>query len=91
MRERESNQPRKIRIRRLTESESLALMGFTEDDYNNMVKAGISPKEIYRIAGDSIVTTVLMSIFASIVTDEEDYHTKIVEDYVEKLKVEDHL
>ena len=80
-----------LSIRRLTETECMALMGFTKEDVENMVKAGISPRSIYRIAGDSIVTTVLMSIFAPLVNEEDDSHKQIVENYVEKIIEKDHL
>ena len=80
-----------LSIRRLTETECMALMGFTKEDVESIIKAGISPRSIYRIAGDSIVTTVLMSLFAPLVNEEDDSHEKIVKNYVETIIEKEHL
>lgn len=65
-----------LKIRKLTPCECLRLMGFTLDDYNNLINAGQSMSQIYHEAGDSIVVTVLMGIFG----------TMICRDYEEKQK-----
>lgn len=70
-----------LRIRKLTPLECLKLMGFTREDYNAMRKAGMSDAALYHVAGDSIVTTVLVSIFASLFNKN---HKEIIENYVEK-------
>ena len=51
------------RIRKLTPQEYFRLMGFTDEDWENCVKAGISDTQLYKQAGNSIVVDVLMAIF----------------------------
>lgn len=78
------------RIRSLTPKECIKLMGFEEKDYDALVKCGLSDSAIYHIAGDSIVTTVLCSLFSNLI-NENDTHGKIVENYVEKLSTCDNI
>lgn len=80
----------KYRIRKLTPLECIRLMGFEEKDYDALVKCGLSDSAIYHIAGDSIVTTVLCSLFSNLI-NENDTHGKIVENYVEKLSTCDNI
>ena len=61
----------------------MRLMGFTDEDYQAMRDIGMSDAAIYHMAGDSIVVTVLMSIFSTLMFDD-DRHTKIVKDYIKK-------
>ena len=72
-----------LRIRKLTPLETMRLMGFTDEDYQAMRDIGMSDAAIYHMAGDSIVVTVLMSIFSTLMFDD-DRHTKIVKDYIKK-------
>lgn len=72
------------KIRMLTPKECIKLMGFEEKDYNQLVKCGLSDNAIYHIAGDSIVTTVLVSIFSNLI-NENDTHKNIIENYVDSL------
>ena len=69
-------------IRKLTPNECWRLMGVKDADYNN-VAATQSDTSLYHLAGDSIVTTVLMAIFGELLGI--DYQTKITE-LVEELK-----
>lgn len=41
-------------------------MGYTVADYNNMIKAGISEKQISSLAGNSICVPVLEHIFTEL-------------------------
>lgn len=68
----------KMRIRKLTPCECLKLMGFDEEDYKAMRKADLSDTQIYHCAGDSIVVSVLMGIFGSLL-GVEDYEQRINE------------
>lgn len=52
--------------RLLTAKEHLLLMGYTVTDYNNMIKAGISEKQISSLAGNSICVPVLEHIFTEL-------------------------
>lgn len=45
-----------IMIRKLTETEAFILMGFTKDDVDKCKAMGVSKTQLYRCAGNSIVT-----------------------------------
>ena len=53
-------------FRTFTAKEKLRLMGFRDTDYQNMVKAGLTDKQISLLAGNSICVPVLEHIFESI-------------------------
>ena len=75
-----------LRIRKLTPAECLYLMGFDNNDYKAMRKIGMSDSAISHMAGDSIITTVLVSIFNNLITEELNKHEPIVRNYVSNLK-----
>ena len=54
------------RIRRLTPRECWRLMGFSDEDFNKAQAAGISNSQLYKQAGNSIVTNVLREIFKNL-------------------------
>lgn len=54
------------RIRKLTPKECWRLMGVKDEDFER-VAANQSNSSLYHLAGDSIITTVLMAIFSSMV------------------------
>jgi len=54
------------RIRRLTPKECWRLMGFSDEDFNKAQGAGISNSQLYKQAGNSIVTNVLREIFKNL-------------------------
>lgn len=62
----------------------MRLMGFQDDDYENMKEIGMSDSAIYHCAGDSIVVSVLMGIFSQMINGI-DNHKKPIEEYVEKI------
>lgn len=64
-----------LRIRRLTPFECGKLMGFDRSDFERMYDSGLSESALYHSAGDSIVTTVLMGLFGSLLGI--DYARKI--------------
>ena len=70
------------RIRKLTPLECLKLQGFNEEHYN-AIKDDFSSSAIYHVAGDSITTTVLMSVFGEMT--DLDYRS-IIQEYAETLK-----
>lgn len=74
---------KELRIRKLTPCECMKLMGFTESDYQAMKEIGMSDSAIYHCAGDSIITTCLVSLLSPFVNEEHE-HIRIVEDYVER-------
>lgn len=51
------------RIRKLTPKECWRLMGFSDEDFENARNAGVSNTQLYKQAGNSIVTDVLYHIF----------------------------
>lgn len=72
-----------LRIRKLTPKECLRLMGFDDKSYESMRSVGMTDSQIYHCAGDSIVVTVLMGIFGTLL-GVEDYERKI-KDYANEL------
>ena len=78
----------KLRIRKLTPKECIRLMGFTDEDYEAMREIGMTDSAIYHMVGDSIVVTVLISIFSQLMY-EDDRHKKVVNEYIKKGIIED--
>lgn len=60
--EENQNQSKNYRIRKITPREAWRLMGVKDEDYEKVAK-NQSNASLYHLAGDSIVTTVLMAIF----------------------------
>ena len=56
------------RYRKLTPKEYFRLMGFSDSDYELLAMNGISKTQIYKMAGNSIVVTVLEHLFKQIYT-----------------------
>lgn len=54
---------KRYRIRKLTENECFKLMGFTADDCNKCKTVGISKSQLYKQAGNSIVTDCVKLLF----------------------------
>lgn len=64
------------RVRKLTERECFKLMGVKQEDFEK-IRKNQSKSSCYHLAGDSIVTTVLMAIFGQMF--DIDYKEKINE------------
>lgn len=58
------------RIRKLTPKECWRLMGFGDEDFQKAVDAGVSNSQLYKQAGNSIVTDVLFYIFKNLLKTE---------------------
>lgn len=69
-------EPPAFRIRKLTETECFRLMGVKDED-SRRVHANQSKSSMYHLAGDSIVTAVLMAIFGEMF--DMDWQSKIKE------------
>lgn len=67
--------------RRLTPSECLRAMGFSNSDCEIISKAA-SETQIYKQAGNSIVVTVLIALFAEFYKDID--YEQIINDYIKK-------
>ena len=50
-------------VRRLTPLEAFRLMGFDDQDVQEMMKAGVSENQMLKQAGNSIVVNVLQDLF----------------------------
>lgn len=74
-----------MRIRKLTETECMRLMGFEDKDTQAMKDIGMSASAIYHCAGDSIVVPCLIAIFSEFFNDQ-DKHIEIIDNYVERVK-----
>lgn len=58
------------KLRMLTAKEHLKLMGYSDKDYENMARAGITDKQISALAGNSISVKVLEAIFKKLLNVE---------------------
>lgn len=56
-------------IRKLTPKEHWLLMGFSESDYENVVRTGIPTNALYTLSGNSIVVPVLEAIFKVLIQE----------------------
>lgn len=74
------------RIRKLTPLECMRLMGFTRYDYHALRSIGMSDAAIYHVAGDSIVTTVLVGIFSMLTKQNIKEHILTINNYLEIIK-----
>lgn len=54
------------KLRMLTASEHLKLMGFTDKDYRHMKQAGLTDEQVSSLAGNSICIPVLEKIFSEL-------------------------
>ena len=52
-----------FKVRKLTPKECWRLMGFSKKDFNKAKSAGVSDSQLYKQAGNSIVTYVLYEIY----------------------------
>ncbi len=77
-----------FRIRKLTEKECMRLMGFQDKDVDNMKQAGLTKTAIIHCAGDSIVTTVLIAIFAKLYGLNNVEIATIINNYINTIKEE---
>ena len=55
-----------LAIRKLTSKECFRLMGFDDSDVDKLITNGISNTQLYKMAGNSIVVTVLENLFRQI-------------------------
>ena len=60
------------RIRKLTPKECFRLMGFSDEEFQRCVDAGISNSQLYRQSGNSIVTNVMYYIFKNLLKEVEE-------------------
>lgn len=58
-------------IRKLTPKECWRLMGFDDEDVTKCIEAGISDRQLYKQAGNSIVVNVLQGILSNLLKEEK--------------------
>lgn len=56
-------------LRLITPREAWRLMGFSDEDFDNVVNTGITKAMLYHLAGNSIVVPVLEAIFKNVMKD----------------------
>ena len=79
-REREQN----LCIRKLTPKECCLLTGFDSEDYNSLVKAGLSDSAIFHVCGDGLITTIFGSLINNMYR-ELNTHEDIINNYVDNI------
>ena len=60
------------RIRKLTPKECFRLMGFADEDVELLIENGFSNRQLYKMAGNSIVVTVLEFLFCQIFDSNDE-------------------
>lgn len=73
------------KFRMFTAKEKLRLMGFRDSDYENMVKSGLTDKQISLLAGNSICVPVLEHIFNAVFEQYPEMEKYTKEERAEKL------
>lgn len=61
-----------FRIRKLTPKECFRLMGFDDSDVDLLMKNGMSNTQLYKMAGNSIVVTMLEYLFCQIFDSNDE-------------------
>ena len=64
------------RIRKLTPRTCWRLMGFSDEEFQRAVDAGISNSQLYKQAGNSIVTDVLYHMFYNLLIERPEKKTQ---------------
>lgn len=75
-------------LRFLTEKECVRCMGFTNEDYELLVKAGLTRRQIEHMCGDSIVVPTLCAIFSQFYTQDQKQVENMINDYIERNIIE---
>ena len=65
-------QNKRYRIRKLTPRECFRLMDVCESDIDKIQTSGVSESQQYRMAGNSIVVSVMVGIFKNLFGTEEN-------------------
>ena len=63
---------KRFRIRKLTENETMKLMGFTQDDAKKCKDVGISKTQLYKQSGNSIVVDCIKLIWEHVFKSQYD-------------------
>ena len=63
---------KKYRIRKLTEKQTMKLMGFTEEDVKKCKDVGVSKTQLYKQSGNSIVVDCIKLIWEHVYKAQYD-------------------
>ena len=61
-----------MQVRKLTPKECFRLMGFDDSDVDLLMKNGMSNTQLYKMAGNSIVVTMLEYLFCQIFDSNDE-------------------
>lgn len=75
-----------LRIRKLTPKEAMRLMGFQDIDTEHLREIGMADAGIFHMAGDSIVVTCLLGIFAKLCGLDHFETEKVIKNYIKTIK-----
>ena len=75
-----------LRIRKLTPKEALRLMAFTDKDHDHLREIGLGDGAIFHCAGDSIIVTCLLGIFAKLYGLTNQETEKAIREYIETIR-----
>lgn len=75
-----------LRIRKITPKEAMRLMGFQDIDTDHVREVGAADASIFHMAGDSIVVTCLLGIFAKLCGLSHFETEKVIKDYIKTIK-----
>lgn len=73
-----------LRIRKLVPCECWKLMGFTKNNFNDLIDMDYNDNDLYHMAGDSIIVCHNIALLSPMIYDH-DSHIKIINDYVEEI------
>lgn len=82
-----SEKPTRMRLRRLTPTECWRLMGFTDDEVERARANGVSDTQLYKQAGNSIVTDCISLIMEHIYKAQYDSDYECVDEEVLRRQV----
>ena len=77
-----------FKIRKLTPIEAMRLMAFQDIDTQHMYEVGCTDSNIFHCAGDSIIVTCLLGIFAKLFGVGQTEIKQLIYDYIETIRKE---
>lgn len=78
------------KFRMFTSKEKLRLMGFRDEDYEKMIKAGLTEAQIAKLAGNSICVPVLEHIFKTLFAQYPELISEMkIEGYTNEVKLKE--
>lgn len=78
-----------FRIRKLTPSECWHLMGMTKEDCQKAREIGVSDSQLYKIAGNGLVTNCVQEIFEHLYKAEHDENYVCIDEKYQERTMEE--